>query len=193
MIIHYSGEKSKENYYERKLVLQAAYKQTSNGGAKCPVCGGEVVLHGAYGRSVIDGAGERHWGWVAQVRCVGCGKHHSLIPSFIMPYKQYGAEVIEAALEHEETGGMASSDCPASDTTIRRWVRQFGERGAQAAGWLLSILYGIYGQHVSAIEQQGEGQLNRLGRRARRLLPASGRGAIDRANIILTKHNHGYL
>ena len=194
MIIQDSEEKSKENFYERRQVMQRADKMFRNGEVQCPICGGLLRLHGTYERHVTDGEGERYDGWVAQGYCVECDRYHSIIPSFIKPYGQYSAAVVEGVIsEYERTGDIKRSDCPASDSVIYRWIKQFKERGAQAVGWLLSTLYTMYEKHISVIAVQQEGILKQLDRLTERLLACNTKGIIGRANIILTKSNHGFV
>jgi len=194
MIIHDSEEICKNNFYDRSLVMQEAYKIFKNGNILCPICQGRLRLHSSYERHVTDGAGKRHDGWIAQGYCVECDRYHALIPSFIEPYKQYSAEVVEGVImEYETCGDIKTSSCPASDSTIYRWVKQFKEHGARAVGWLLSILYTVYGQYISVIKVQQEGLLKQLARLTQRLLTCSTRGIIGRANIILTKYNQGFI
>jgi len=193
MIIHESEGKSKENFYERKAVMQRAMKMMEKGEVVCPICGGKMRLHGAYLRRPKDNEGIRHEGWVAQGHCEACDKYHSVIPSFIKPYKQYETEVIEAVLTAVENGEIKRSDCPANESTITRWKAEFAERGARAVGSLRSILYNIYTQHINMIELKKERLMKQLDRLTEMLL-GSRRGLVmGRTNIILTRYNSGYL
>ncbi|MCL1855804.1 MAG: DUF6431 domain-containing protein [Clostridia bacterium] len=160
----------------------------------CPLCGGPLTVHCCYRRHIRDGNGSRHDGWIAQGKCETCKKYPSLIPEFIMPYKHFEAAVIEAAIwEVEEKGDLGLSSCPADESTIRRWIHQFGERGAQAVGWLLSILYAVYDERIGALELQNKGLLKQLARLAREIPAPETDGTISRVNIILTSHNAGFL
>jgi len=193
MIIQYSEGKSKENYYDRNKVQQQAYKLLESGEIVCPICGGYMRLHGSYPRHVKDNGAKRHEGWISQGYCGACNKYQALIPSFIKPYKQYEAEVIEAALRAAESGEMKSSDCPANESTITRWKAEFAERGARAVGVLMSIMYKIYTEHISMIEMKKEGLMKQLERLTQRLLGQSRGLVIGRVNIILTRYNNGFL
>jgi transposase-like protein len=194
MIIHDSEEKSKENFDDRKKVMQNADKIFRSGDVACPKCQGTLKLHGTYERHVTDGAGEGYDGWIAQGYCGECKKYHSLIPSFIEPYKQYSAEVLERVItEYETTGAIKRSDCPASDSVIYRWIQQFKERGARAVGWLASMAYTMYEEYKSIIEVQEEGVMKQLERLTRRLVSCKTKGIIGRTNIILTKTNQGFV
>ena len=194
LIILCLGPMSKENFYYRALVACTVGRLLRRGGVVCSLCGGSLCFHGCYPRHVKDGAGERHNGWVAQGYCGTCKKYPALIPDFVMPHKHYGVAVIEAAIsEVEEDGGLRLSGCPADESTIRRWANQFKERGAQAVGWLLSILCSVYERHISTLELQNRSLLKQLARLACEIQVPKTSGAIGRVNIILTRHNLGFL
>ena len=63
-----------------------------------PDCMGKLHKHGFYWRWVIllDGARKRFG--VHRSRCARCGRTISFLPDFCVPYKQFGADVIHAAL-----------------------------------------------------------------------------------------------
>jgi hypothetical protein len=160
----------------------------------CPLCNGVLKIHGSYWRHIHDANNEIHEGWVAQGHCEACKIYPSLIPDFIMPYKHYEAAVIEAAISKvEEEGGLRLNESPADDSTIRRWVKEFKERGALAAGRLLSILYAVYERHISALEIQNLSLMKQLARLMREMPAPETGGVIGRVNIILTRYNSGFL
>jgi len=193
LIILNSGTISKENFYNRALVVQVVTEIVRRGDVLCPACHGFFKVHGSYERHLKDELGGRHDGWVAQVHCQTCNKYPSLAPDFVMPYKHYMGAVIEAVLIASEENDQGSSFCPADDSTMQRWVNQFRERGARAAGWLLSILFMVYGQFISALDQQNMSLLKRLAYLTQQF-PVSETGVIiGRVNIILTRHGRGFL
>jgi hypothetical protein len=194
LIIYNSGPIGKENFYDRAGVIKTAHKLVRFGYILCPGCYWQLVVHGSYKRHLKDALGERHNGWVAQGHCVNCNTYPSLIPDFIMPFKHYMGGVIEAVIEGLEGDGIDFSGCPADEATVQRWANQFNERGAQAAGWLISILFNVYGCFAGILEQQNKGQLKRLASLVQKIpAPTETSGVIGRANIVLTRHNVGFL
>ena len=174
--------------------METARKMVRFGSILCPKCFWQLIVHDSYRRHVKDALGNRHDGWVAQGHCANCNTYPSLIPDFIMPYKHYMGEIIEAVIEGLEGNGIDFSSCPADNTTVQRWVNQFKERGEQAAGWLLSILFNMYGGLVSILEQQNKGQLKRLASLVQQIpTPTETNGVIGRVNIVLTRYNVGFL
>jgi hypothetical protein len=195
LIIWHSGEKGKANFEDRANVAQTAKEITERGVVLCPLCKGRLTVHNIYKRHYRDEEGTRHDGWVAQGRCGACKKYPSLTPDFLMSYKHYEAEVIERVLTESEGGGNVEGlgGCAADISTMRRWIEQFKERGAQAVGWLLSTLLTVYERHISSLELQSKEKLKQLARLAREYPIAEDGTVIGRANIILTAHNLGFL
>jgi len=111
-----------------------------------------------------------------------------------MPYKHYETAVIESAiLESEGKGILVMSGCPADDSTVRRWLNQFKERGVSAAGRLCSVLYEVYRLYANAIEMRTKGALEQL-TRLLQMFPFPKIGTvIGGVNIILTGYNCGFL
>jgi hypothetical protein len=194
LIIHYPEGKSKETFYERLLVLQRAIKMIDSGEALCPICGGLLKLHGSYPRCIIDKGENAHHGWIAQGYCAASNKYHSLIPSFVLPYRHYEAEVIEETLtDYEESGDISLLESPVNNSTLYRWLRQFKERGTLAVGWLLSILYDIYDIQISLVKQVAESLMSQLNYLSLRLLGSVGASILGRVNIILSRYNRGFV
>ena len=174
--------------------MQTAEEKVRCGAVLCPRCHGPFKFHSTHSRHFLDEKGDRHDGWVAQCCCKTCKKYPSLIPDFIMPYKHYEAAVIESAiLEVGENGSLGLNSCPADDSTVRRWVNQFQESGARAVGWLLGIIYTLFGEYLSALELQDKGLLKQLALLMRKFPNPGSGGIIGRVNVILTRHNSGFL
>ena len=195
LIVWDSGETCKENFYDKIEVLRTVTKLMRCGKVLCALCMGLLNIHGCYPRHFDGENGERHDGWIVQGYCAACVKYPALIPSFLLPYKHYKAEIIEAVInEHEAGRNIEDLDgCAADISTMRRWVRQFKERGAQAIGWLLSILLSLYNHRISLLKLQNKSLLKQLVRLLCEFrLPKTG-GIIGRVNIILTTQNCGFL
>jgi hypothetical protein len=102
-----------------------------------------MIGHGYYRRKPRDGLGVyplliRRW------RCKECGRTVSVLPSFLLRYRQYLLWVIGAVLALRYEGlaswaailaGLAGSGYPAL-RTIQRWCASFRE---QSARWLKAV------------------------------------------------------
>jgi len=195
LIIWHTEEICKTNFYDRNAVLETAKALVRRGAVSCAICKGPFKVHGSYKRHLKDEDSERHYGWVVQVHCDVCDVYPALIPDFIMPYKHYKAEVIEMVIVEFEKGKKVEhlDGCAAEASTMRRWVKQFSERGAQAVGWLLSTLRTVFEQHISALKLRNKTILEQLARLLKAYsFPKSG-SIIGRVNIILTTQNCGFL
>jgi hypothetical protein len=84
----------------------------------CPSCGSLCSGYDTRSRHSIDGAGVVRWFALRRLLCPTCGKLHTELPDFMRPRKHYDGDVIAAAME------SSTGDCPADDSTIRRWRRK---------------------------------------------------------------------
>ena len=160
----------------------------------CSRCQGKLSVHGSYERKIKNGENSEK-GWIVQGHCHICNVYPSIIPEFIMPYKQYGSGVVERVIIAYESGTNIESleGCPADISTMRRWIRQFDKRGTQAVGSLISILLKLYEEHVNIIELQGKTLLKKLERLLKEYPVLKNGSIIGRSNIVLTTQNSGFL
>jgi hypothetical protein len=111
-----------------------------------------------------------------------------------MPHKHYETKVIETAIAAaEEEGSQRLNASPADDSTVGRWVKQYKERGTQAVGWLRSILFAVYGTHVSTLDMQNKSLLKQLTSLVQKFHALGSGGVIGRVNCILTKYYSGFI
>lgn len=83
----------------------------------CPDCGNTLKVRDSKRRKVKDSKGNTLVFSLPRLYCVQCNKLHILLPDIIKPYKTYSRLVVDNARE-----GIIK-DCPADDSTIRRWRR----------------------------------------------------------------------
>jgi len=195
LIVWDSGGICKANFYDRAEVMHTACELMRSGDVLCATCNGSLSFHGSYSRHCKDDDGCRHDGWVAQGRCIPCNKYPALLPEFIAPHKHYKAEVIEGVIAESEKGNIIEhlGGYAADVSTMRRWVRQFSERGAQAVGWLVSVLLTAYERHVGSLKLWNMTLLKQLARLLFEYSAPERGGVIGRVNIILTTQNRGFL
>ena len=160
--------------------------------AICPECGSKTVLHDCYDRHIhIDEKVE--WIEIQRVICCRCGRTHAIIPDFIKPYKHYGAGDIEFTLRDIEDGIAAEHiDTLASTTTVKRWVKEFKERGKQAAGALRALLKNVFDKTINEVRLTGLKIFRSLEYILEQLPEIESSGlAIGDANLWLTNHMAG--
>ena len=85
---------------------------------------------------------------LARLRCKSCGTLHLQLPDFMQPHKQYGADVVETVLDGVE------SHCPADESTIRIWKRQFKQNASHVENGLRTVWSRIHGKHFPLLSQR---------------------------------------
>jgi hypothetical protein len=185
MIIAYLGRNVKDY---RKNFLRNLEKLD----LLCPECGGKTALHDSYDRHVHD-AEKLEWIVIQRVICCECGKTHAVIPDFIRPYKHYSASDIEFVLRDMEDGISSEHvETAASISTIKRWQREFREKGSQAAGALKALFFRIFDKTINEIRLSGIKIFRALEYILEQFPGIDSSGlAIGDANLWLTNHMAG--
>jgi hypothetical protein len=101
----------------------------------CPFCQGPLTTRDSRPRFVTREDGGRETWIVRRLRCRSCGKIHTELPNFILPYKHYEALAIQKTLDDEP-----GNSCAADDSTLRRWRESF----AQAAPHIIALLTALF-------------------------------------------------
>lgn len=83
----------------------------------CPKCNALMSGYDTKPRKAINKFGNTITYRLERMYCPVCKSVHLLLPDFLVPKKHYTKSVIEAAL-------YDFSDCPAEDSTIRRWRKK---------------------------------------------------------------------
>jgi hypothetical protein len=100
----------------------------------CPYCFAPLTSYDSRRRSGIKSSGEKLWYRIRRLRCSICGKIHTELPDFLLPYKHYEVDVIQGEIE-----GITPSCCAADDSTIRIWRSQWERSLPQLFGALASL------------------------------------------------------
>jgi hypothetical protein len=143
-IILYLGGNLKE--YEKKSegIIRG---HISEGCFRCEQCLKPMARHSSYMHEIKE-TGQRIE--ITIVWCRACKKWHALLPDFLMPNKHYSGNEIESVIIDSATEPVSHIDTTASESTVRRWIKQIGEKIKQAVG-ILKLLFGRSGQAVSEI------------------------------------------
>jgi transposase-like protein len=95
-----------------------------------------VQRHGTRDRKYLSNGIEQ----ICQVQrflCNNCKKTFTLLPHFLLPFKHYVVSEIEQVLCHVLGGGKISeAPSGASESTLSRWCKEFGEKMVGWAGIL---------------------------------------------------------
>jgi len=103
--------------------------------------------HSSYKRGIKE-TGEKIR--IVVVWCSKCKEWHALLPDFLLSYKHYSGNEIEAVIIDSESVPVDQIDTAASEATVRRWIKQIGEKIKQAIG-ILKYLFRRAGQAVSEV------------------------------------------
>jgi len=142
-IVLYLGRNIKE--YEKKsegIIKQAI----SDGHILCEMCLRPMAVHSHYGRGIKE-TGERIT--ITIVWCSACEAYHALLPDFLLPHKHYSGNEVEGVIIDSATEPVSRIDTEASESTVRRWIKQINERIMQAVG----ILKYLFGQSRRAVSE----------------------------------------
>jgi len=143
-IIMFLGRDVKE-YKEKSLEIIA--NAIENRALLCEFKSTPMQIHMHYPRGVKRGAGkaDRDKIEVYFVICKACdvAHGHALLPDFLLPYKQYGADEVESVIIDSATQAVSAIDTEASESTARRWIKQVGGRVVRAVSVLKAIFMEI--------------------------------------------------
>lgn len=143
-IVLYLGGNLKE--YEEKSG-EIILRNISEGRIRCKQCLRPMAQHSKYMRGIKE-TGEKIE--ITMVWCSKCRVWHALLPDFLLPNKHYSGNEIESVIIDSATEPVVLIETAASESTVRRWIKQTGERIRQAVG-ILKLLFGHGGQAVSEV------------------------------------------
>ena len=92
------------------------------GASECPECGGKLHYYDNTKRIVKVKEGEKLYFTIRRFRCLACGKIHREIPDYIIPYKQYAANVIHGVLDGSITPDTIGFEDYPCEMTMNRWI-----------------------------------------------------------------------
>lgn len=112
----------------------------------CPSCGRKLRAFGYRVRHVIADDGRPREYEIQRLRCDACRSVQLWLPDFIRARKYYDDRTIRAAV-------AGSDDCPAEDSTIRRWKKAAADPEQLQPG--LPPLSGSYLVELSGTDKEG--------------------------------------
>ena len=143
-IILYLGRNINE--YERKsekIIKQGIIE----GRFLCKLCLRPMRRHSSYTRGIKE-TGERIE--ITMIWCRKCREWHALLPDFLLAHKHYSGNEIESVIIESSTDSVKRIETEASESTVRRWIKQVGGRVRQAVS-KLKYLFGQRGQAVNEV------------------------------------------
>ena len=135
------------NEYAKKS-MEIITQAIADGKICCALCLKQMRRHSKYDRGIKETGEELT---ITVVWCRKCKKWHALLPDFLLPHKHYSGNEIESVIIDSAAGPLKNIDREASEPTVRRWIKQIGERIKQAISQL-KLLFGKPGKAVSEIK-----------------------------------------
>ena len=135
------------NEYEEES-LERIKLAISSGKLLCEKCLRPLAVHSSYLRGIKETVATIR---IIMVWCRKCRKWHAVLPDFLLPNKHYSGNEIESVIIDGATKPANQIDTKASELTVKRWLKQIGERIVQAIG-KLKYHFGREGQAVCEVE-----------------------------------------
>ena len=131
---------------EYNIVSGEKIKQAlTEGRFRCEQCLRAIRRHSSYDRNVCETGDKLE---ITVVWCRKCKIWHALLPDFLLQNKHYSGNEIESVIIDSESTPAIQIDTKASESTVRRWIAQIGNRIRQAVS-KLKYRFGQRGQAVS--------------------------------------------
>ena len=185
IILHLGRNVNEYNEISKKVIEELL----KEGKILCEYCLTPMHKHSVYTRGIKE-TGEKIK--IVFVQCTACAQHHghALLPDFILQYKQYSGNEIEGVIIDSMTQSASEIDTKASESTVKRWIKQIGERIIRA----VSILKAVFKEKSQEFTEMRltpghcYSELEQLLEMAPNAQKYSG-NKLGLANIWLTRHN----
>ena len=144
-IVLYLGKNVNEYKRKSKKIIKRCIR---TGRILCSICMQKMAIHSYYKRKIKE-TGKKIK--ITIVWCSKCKKWHALLPDFLLAYKHYSGNEVESVIIDSATDPVSLIETKASESTVRRWIKQIGERITQTIG-ILKLRFGQDGHAVSEIK-----------------------------------------
>lgn len=101
-------------------IIEVLY-MVNNNQSTCPKCGGRLKYYDSVKRIVRMKLGITRKVIIRRMKCEQCGSLHRELPEFLLPYKQYEAEVILGVIEGFITSDTLGYEDYPCEMTMMRW------------------------------------------------------------------------
>jgi len=143
-IVMFLGKNVKE--YEEKSA-EITNEAINEGKLLCAMCVKPMKQHSEYTRTIKETGKQIR---IKMIWCKPCRDLHALLPDFLLPGKHYSGNEIESVLIDSATESVNMIETEASESTVRRWIKQVGESVRRAVS-VLKHTFGRAGHAVSEV------------------------------------------
>jgi len=154
-IVLYLGKDVKDYEKRGKEIIAQRIRA---GEIRCELCAQPMKQHSSYERGIKE-SGQKIQ--IQIVWCKKCKQGHALLPDFLLPNKHYSGNEIESVLIDsqgwgkegwgKEESAVNEIETEASESTVRRWIKQIGERIKRAVSLLKYIFMHILQKTLSEL------------------------------------------
>ena len=142
--IFHLGRNVKEYEEKHEEIINQHLKA---GDIRCVECLKLITVHSSYIRGIKESGQKIR---IKVVWCRECECGYALLPDFLLHNKHYSGNEIESVIIDSSTAGSVKEiDSSASEVTVRRWIKQIGERIKRS----VSVLKYIFGYANHAINE----------------------------------------
>lgn len=109
----------------------------------CPECGSPLRKRDKKRRVHKEAGGVKNWFIINRLKCINkkCGRLHNELPDCIVPYKHYGADIVEDVIDEvvgPDDPGMEDHPC---EETMKHWKWWMSRNEANIDGQMRSMLH----------------------------------------------------
>ena len=182
-IVLYLGKNVKQYDEISKEIIK---DHVAGGRIRCDMCSQPMNRHSSYTRGIRE-TGEKIV--ITLVQCRRCNNYHALLPDFLLPHKQYSGNEIESVIIDSATQPTNQIETEASESTVKRWIKQIGDRIKMAVS-VLKIVFMEMGRVISEIRIETGNAYNEL-EQVLNMAPEATKytNNLGLANIWLGKHS----
>ena len=89
----------------------------------CPICHAKLIFFDRAKRIVRTKGRKTYWVRIDRMKCTKCGTIHRALPDYILPYKEYEAELIRGVIEGLITSDTLGYEDYPCEATMNFWRR----------------------------------------------------------------------
>lgn len=89
----------------------------------CPICQAKLIFFDRAKRIVRTKRRKTYWVTIDRMKCTQCGMIHRALPDYILPFKQYEAELVIGVVEGLITPNTLGYEDYPCETTMNAWRR----------------------------------------------------------------------
>ncbi|MGN0351332.1 MAG: DUF6431 domain-containing protein [Roseburia sp.] len=129
----------------------------------CPECGSPLCRRDKKLRVHKEAGGRKSWFAINRLKCTNekCRRLHNELPDCIVPYKHYGADIIEDVIDGVRTSDDLETEDYPCEATMKHWKWWMTLNEANINGQMKSVLHHLLDLNTEFLKS-GESLLKEL-------------------------------